>query len=301
MSNNNGTLAADEPLHIHTTVKTKLAYFKSTNKVPNIIFHGPSGSGKKTIVNDFIHSIYEHPQYIQTYVMYVNCAEGKGIKFIREELKHFAKTNVIAAPLPNATEDRESAPHIRHFKSIVLFNADKLTNDAQSALRCCIENHSSTRFFMIVENKYNLLKPILSRLCEIHIPLPMIAINGINGIELKLVNLHRYKIERTTTTPATNKATAKRLYNLRMSLQEHLGGGSVPHNKTMEYCIELYDKGYSALDLIFIIEKLDIIANNKKYELLLEFHKVRVEIRHEPLLMFYIIERLADSPKGSIQ
>ena len=67
--------------------------------------------------------------------MYVNCAHGKGIKFIREELKFFAKTNI------NLKEGEI-------FKSIVLLNADKLTIDAQSALRRCIElfNHT-TRFF----------------------------------------------------------------------------------------------------------------------------------------------------------
>ena len=31
---------------------------------------------------------------IDDLVMYVNCAHGKGIKFIREELKMFAKTHI---------------------------------------------------------------------------------------------------------------------------------------------------------------------------------------------------------------
>ena len=41
-------------------------------------------------------------------------------------------------------------------------NADKLTIDAQSALRRLIELFShTTRFFIIIEDKYKLLKPIL--------------------------------------------------------------------------------------------------------------------------------------------
>ena len=48
------------------------------------------------------------------------------------------------------------------FKSIVLFDAEKLTTDAQSALRRCIETFShNTRFFIIVQNIDNLLSPIL--------------------------------------------------------------------------------------------------------------------------------------------
>ena len=44
----------------------------------------------------------------------------------------------------------------------------KLTIDAQSALRRCIEIYShNTRFFFIVENKNKLLKPIISRFASI--------------------------------------------------------------------------------------------------------------------------------------
>ena len=107
--------------------------------------------------------------------MFVNCAHGKGIKFIREELKFFAKTNV----------------HFKSgiwFKIIVLINADYLTVDAQSALRRCIEQFSNnTRFFIVIENKNKLLTPVVSRFCEIYIPL--VIENG------NPVNLHTKKIE----------------------------------------------------------------------------------------------------------
>ena len=56
-------------------------------------------------------------------------------------------------------------------KTVILRNADKLTQDAQSALRRCIEIYSkSTRFIIIVENKDNILNPILSRFCSMFIP-----------------------------------------------------------------------------------------------------------------------------------
>jgi DNA polymerase III delta prime subunit len=46
-------------LNIHENIKSKLNYFHSIHKIPNIIFHGPSGSGKRTIVNEFINLIYD--------------------------------------------------------------------------------------------------------------------------------------------------------------------------------------------------------------------------------------------------
>ena len=107
------------------------------HKIPNIIFHGPSGSGKRTIVHEFINTIYENDhERIRSFVRYVNCAHGKGIKFIREELKFFAKTHI-----------QSNGGDI--FKSIVLLNADKLTMDAQSALRRCIELFNTPLVFLL--------------------------------------------------------------------------------------------------------------------------------------------------------
>jgi len=104
-------------LEIHQLIKEKLKYFYTIHKIPNIIFHGPSGSGKRTLLNEFIHTIYNNDkELINNLVMYVNCAHGKGIKFIRDDLKFFAKTHINS----NGGDT---------FKSIILLNADKLTMD----------------------------------------------------------------------------------------------------------------------------------------------------------------------------
>ena len=90
--------------------------------------------------------------------------------------------------------DKKQQTHInihkgKLFKSIILSNADKLTIDGQSALRRSIELFShNTRFFIVVEDKYKLLMPILSRFCEIYLPLPI--------INNKQVNLHQYRIKK---------------------------------------------------------------------------------------------------------
>ena len=142
-------------MDIHKKIKRKLDYFVKQNKIPHIVFHGPSGSGKRTILEYLINKIYVNPLNTKKYVMYINCAHGKGIRFIRDELKFFAKTNI---------QNKNGSI----FKSIVLFNADKLTTDAQSALRRCIEQFShTTRFFIVIDEYRKLLKPIISRFCNI--------------------------------------------------------------------------------------------------------------------------------------
>ena len=159
-------------LIIHNEIKDKLTNFINEKKIPNIIFHGQCGSGKKGILYNFLKEIYK-AHTMKDYVMIVNCAHGKGIRFIRDELKFFAKTNI-----------QHKNGNI--FKSVILFNADKLTTDAQSALRRCIEQFShTTRFFIVIDEHNKLLKPIISRFCNIHVPLPLI--NDVN------MSIHEYK------------------------------------------------------------------------------------------------------------
>ena len=253
----------DTRLHIHEDIRQKLKYFINIKKIPNIIFHGVSGCGKNTIVNDFVHDIYQNDkESIKNYVMEVNCAHGKGIRFIREELKFFAKTNINV-------KDGEL------FKTIILLNADKLTIDAQSALRRCIELFShSTRFFIIVEDKYKLLKPILSRFCEIYVPEPII-----NG---KVINLHSYSINKVYNFENKIKKTNEKLKKeLKLDKQ-------YTSYELVELCTKLYEKGYSSLDIIKCIESSSL-PQNKIYEFMIIFNKIRKEFRNEKLLMLFIL------------
>ena len=128
-------------LNIHKKIIEKIDFFVETKKIPHIIFFGPSGSGKRSILNYLVNKIYNQDKtQIKEFCMFVNCAHGKGIRFIRDELKFFAKSNI---------QNKNGSL----FKSIVLFNAGNLTTDAQSALRRCIEKFShTTRFFIVVEN-----------------------------------------------------------------------------------------------------------------------------------------------------
>jgi DNA polymerase III delta prime subunit len=250
-------------LDIHNDIKKKLKYFIEIKKIPNIIFHGVSGCGKNTLVNNFIHDIYHNDkEMIKNYVMEVNCAHGKGIKFIREELKFFAKTNINL-------KDGEI------FKTIILLNADKLTIDAQSALRRCIELFShSTRFFIIVEDKYKLLKPILSRFCEIYVPEPIV-----NG---KVINLHSYALSEIYSL---GKVIKKKMDNLKKDIKLDK---KYTLNELISLCVKLYENGYSCLDIISFIRNSSL-EESKIYEFMVIFNKIKKDFRNEKLLMLFIL------------
>ena len=77
-----------EKLEIHTDIKNTLKNFLLNNNVPHILFYGPHGSGKKTLVNDYIKEIYPNSIEYKQNVMSINCALGKGIQFIREDISN---------------------------------------------------------------------------------------------------------------------------------------------------------------------------------------------------------------------
>ena len=192
----------------------------------------------------------------------VNCAHGKGIRFIRDELKFFAKTNI---------NNYNGAL----FKSIILFNAGNLTTDAQSALRRCIEQFShNTRFFIIIEDINLLLKPILSRFCNIYIPLPLI-----NNERMCLYNHNKPDISKTeyyeNNQKWLNKILNKRNFNT--------------INKTRILALKLYERGFSALDIIEHVKNDLKLPDDIKWNILIFIDKLRKEFRNEKFLILIIL------------
>lgn len=254
-------------LPIHLTIRQRLDRFIANNRIPHIIFHGISGSGKLTLVKEFIYRIYHGDRNkIKSLVMIVNCSHGKGIQFIRDEIKFFAKTNISTKA---GTE----------FKTIVLLNAHHLTADAQSALRRCIELFSyNTRFFIVVENKNKLLTPILSRFCEIYVPEHEDA-----GVP---TNLHTYMLDQSC--PFRASLQQSQLERITDILAEN------DPNNVVVLADRLYEAGISCLDLIGWVNSGAEVSKWKMpdvdyAQMMMHFHTIKTEFRCEKLLMLRIL------------
>ena len=61
-------------MDIHCAIKEKLNMFLKSNNVPHILLYGPYGSGKKTLLIDFIKSIYKNTIEYKENVMAIKCA-----------------------------------------------------------------------------------------------------------------------------------------------------------------------------------------------------------------------------------
>lgn len=246
---------------VHEAIYNKLRDFCKSNRVPHTIFHGAITSKKESIVKDFLKMIYIDESRFAENVMFVNCAHGKGIKFTRDEIKFFAKTN--------------TQPGIA-FKSIVLVNADHLTIDAQSALRRCIEQYSNhTRFFIIVEDKNRLLTPILSRFCEIYIP----SIEETNTAELSLLDRNTL-YEDIDTYLNKYKIKEDLIYNMDIT-------------KTVD---DLYENAFCCKDIINWVQKQKCWSSIEKANVGMLYHKIHLEYRNEKLLMATVLSFLCDDP-----
>ena len=219
----------------------KIELLIEEDNVPNILFYGNYGVGKKRVLKYMLDKIYYGVTNKQQYILFVNCAYNKGIQFIRDEIKFFSKINSI-----------------HKFKSIILTNIDKLTIEAQSALRRCIElyNHN-TRFFVVINNKKSIMKPILSRFSHIHIE------------DDNYYHLYN------------NKLFGKENRNFNVWLNKNIE--TIELHKFVNYC---YLNSITYNDILNYIESKDI---KNKYLLLIELNKWKNIIRNEKLLLLYSI------------
>ena len=170
------------------------------------------------------------------------------------------------------------------FKSIVLLNADSLTNDAQSALRRCIELFSfNTRFFIVVENKHKLLNPILSRFCEIYVPECI--------RKEKIVNLHQYHLEQKFGEDDSKERFSEFITSKMQHCKTQFLKNQLSHEYLTTLSLEIYENGYSCLDLMNFIEETDYWNQiDHKSNILLCFHKIKLEFRCEKLLILYMLD-----------
>ena len=261
-------------------VLQRLNYFLQTKKIPHLLFHGKSGTGKRTIVNQFIREILDHDQKrIENNVLYVNCAHEKGIQFIRCEIKNFARINVQYVIPKTQTQTPKSKNEL--FKIIVLQNADKLTIDAQSALRRSIEIYSNnTRFFIIVENIQKILNPILSRFCEIYVPERMDT-QG-NTICLHQLPELLHATTNTSNLPSTNTSNPQQQQHLILSFLQD----PTPH-KAVSVSTLFYEEGLSCYELLNNLKPMMRPKHFSSVEM--EFQKIKSEFRCEKLLVFYLL------------
>lgn len=115
-------------------------------------FCGPPNSGKKTALFDHLLRYFDGDEReMRRQTMVVNCiVDPPGPDFVCSVLRPFASFACAGGA---------------RLRSVVFLYADHLGVDAQTALRRCMELHSTTtRFFLVMYDDGQLIAPIRSRL-----------------------------------------------------------------------------------------------------------------------------------------
>ena len=171
----------------------RLAERKAT--LPHLLVYGPSGSGKKTRVTALLHALYgpsaakirldkrtfttptkrqiEIHMITSNYHIELSPGDaGLNDRFvIQEVIKEMASNkNVVSA---TADGGGKAASAKAPFKTVVLTEVDRLSRQAQAALRRTMEKYTSTcRLILVCNSQSKVIEPVRSRCLGIRVGAP---------------------------------------------------------------------------------------------------------------------------------
>lgn len=116
--------------------------------IPNMLIHGPPGTGKTTSVLSFIrvHQLEMHGRKLAAQIIHLNASDERGVDVIRNQIEPFVASSPIV-------------PHAVKF--VVLDESDHLTSAAQHMLSTTIQQASSNVVFIIMCNFIHKIIPQL--------------------------------------------------------------------------------------------------------------------------------------------
>lgn len=176
----------------NVNILEQLLHVASYDDIPHIIISGPSGGGKKTLLNVFLEAIYDSDVNSLTKCTY--SVSGSSAKKDVEILQ--SNYHIIIEPTSTNHDKyilqeiiKQYAMHKtfnffktrRNFKTIVILNIENLANNSQAALRRTMELYAKTcRFIMVCNNLSKIFDPLKSR-CRIFC-VPLATPKDINNI-----------------------------------------------------------------------------------------------------------------------
>jgi len=117
---------------------------------PHLLFCGPSGTGKTSLIIAAAKQLYGN--YFNIMTIHINASEERGIEVIRNKVKHFSSAmNFTCKDIP--------------FKLVILDEADAMTTTAQAMLRRMIEDYTSSVRFCLICNKLKNIDPAIQSRC----------------------------------------------------------------------------------------------------------------------------------------
>jgi len=118
--------------------KTILTNIIDNSYFPNLLFHGPPGTGKTTTINNLINAYQTKLNIKNKYMtIHLNASDERGIDVIRNQISLFVNTKSIFQD---------------GMKFVVLDEVDYMTKTAQQALRYLLQNFPTNVRFCLICN-----------------------------------------------------------------------------------------------------------------------------------------------------
>lgn len=181
---------------LHAAIEHKLKALAADRNIPHLVFCGPMGSGKKSLVNCLLAEIYgleAAKTKIDTRTF--ETASGRKIEMqmvtspvhieinpsdtgiydrviIQDLVKEMAQTQSFGFGATQASQNVLTTQQPL-FKTLLINEAENLTKDAQHALRRTMERYMrNMRIFLLCSNGTKLIAPIRSRCLVLRVPAP---------------------------------------------------------------------------------------------------------------------------------
>ncbi len=246
--------------------------------LPHIILYGPSGIGKthlaRLFIREYLGSRGVPPEKYARHILAVPSSEDRGIKFVRTQVRDFAKETHRIATGEGASSTGTPVSQI-----ILMDDCDTLPVLSQQALRRIMEQHESQTAFIFIANRINVfIDPIQSRCVVLHMtPVNVqpyatrladeygccISTEALNHlVKLSVGNLRQFTnyLHVLSLVLGDREATEKDVEQLcdgppvamiQQLLAAYLSGNT---NAAVKCCVSLWEAGYPLQDVINYVQ-----------------------------------------------
>lgn len=164
----------------HTYITECLKNYGGISSMPNLLFHGPPGTGKTSTILAMAREHYCTPDQFNSMVVELNASDERNISVVNDKILSFVRSNPIIVGE-------------RRVKLVILDEADALTIDAQVALRRIMEDFTSHVRFCMCCNYVNKISDSLQSRCA-KFRFQGIGRNGLNDILLNVIEKEKMEI-----------------------------------------------------------------------------------------------------------